>query len=168
MAEIRTVTTLTSKRDEIARSIVNYERKLAQARADLSHVNATLAIFAGGSEPGGHRVYVDLARVFRYGEIAALCVKELTAGELTTPELSARLLKVKGLDPEDRVLIKSICLSVVQSMRGLERRNKVRLVCKRAGICVWALPSGDVALPIALPLPRDRMLRGPLHDTNKL
>jgi hypothetical protein len=45
MAEIRTVTTLTKKRDEIARAIIGYERKLAQARADLSHVNATLASF---------------------------------------------------------------------------------------------------------------------------
>jgi len=34
MAEIRTVTTLRSKRTEIIASIANYEKKLAQARAD--------------------------------------------------------------------------------------------------------------------------------------
>jgi hypothetical protein len=142
MAEIRTVTTLRRKRDEIARSIVEYEKRLAQARADLAHVNATLTIFEGGGEPGSHRVYVDLLRVFRYGEIAALCVKELAAGELTTRELAMRLLKFKGLDAGDRVLIKTVCLSVVQSMRGMERRRKVRMTGKRAGICVWALPKG--------------------------
>jgi hypothetical protein len=37
MAEIRTVTTLRRKRDEIAASIRRYEQQLAQARADLAH-----------------------------------------------------------------------------------------------------------------------------------
>jgi hypothetical protein len=36
MAEIRTVTRLKSKRDEIARAIVNYENKIAHAKVDLS------------------------------------------------------------------------------------------------------------------------------------
>jgi hypothetical protein len=139
MAEIRTVTTLTKKRDEIARSIIAYERKLAQARADLSHVNATLAIFAGGGEPGGHRVYVDLARVFTYGEIARLCIAELAAGERTTRELAAALMASKGLDTADRVLAKSVCLSVVMSMRSCARRNKVRCVGKRGAVCVWLI-----------------------------
>jgi hypothetical protein len=34
MAEIRTVTTLKKKRDEISASIRMYEKKIAQARAD--------------------------------------------------------------------------------------------------------------------------------------
>ena len=36
MGEIRTVTTLRNKRDEIQRTIGAYERKLSQARADLA------------------------------------------------------------------------------------------------------------------------------------
>ena len=143
MAEIRTVTTLTKKRDEIARSIVGYERRLAQARIDLAHINATLTIFAGGDEPGSHRVYIDLLRVFRYAEIGALCVKTLAEGkeERTTRDLAAKLMAEKGSDAQDRVLMKTLCLSVVHSMRGMMQRHKVRLVGKRAGICVWALPN---------------------------
>jgi hypothetical protein len=38
MAEIRTVTTLKRKRDEISASIRMYEKKIAQARADMAHV----------------------------------------------------------------------------------------------------------------------------------
>jgi hypothetical protein len=38
MAEIRTVTTLRRKRDEIAVSVRLYERQLEQAKADLAHV----------------------------------------------------------------------------------------------------------------------------------
>jgi hypothetical protein len=37
MAEIRSVTTLRHKRDEIRASIRMYEKKIAQARADLAH-----------------------------------------------------------------------------------------------------------------------------------
>jgi hypothetical protein len=140
VGEIRTVTTLTTKRDEIARAIVSYEAKLAQARADLAHINATLTIFAGGGEPGSHRVYVDLLRVFRYGEIAALCVKELAQGQRTTRELADMLLRAKGLDTGDRVLAKTLSLSVVHSMRKAALRRKVTMVEKRAGVCVWALP----------------------------
>jgi hypothetical protein len=52
MAEIRTVTTLRRKRDEIRRAISNYERKLDQAKADLAHIAAAIHIFeAKGGEP---------------------------------------------------------------------------------------------------------------------
>jgi hypothetical protein len=43
MAEIRTVTTLRRKRDEIRRAVRDYERKLDQARADLAHIAAARA-----------------------------------------------------------------------------------------------------------------------------
>ena len=139
MAEIRTVTTLTKKRDEIARSIIGYERHLAQAKADLSHVNATLAIFAGAGAPGDHKVYVDIDRVFRYGEIALLGLAALTEGQLSTPDITKRIMVTKGLDVGDRVLAKQIGMSVVHSFRGLHRRGKVRLAEKRRNICVWKL-----------------------------
>jgi hypothetical protein len=47
MAEIRTVTTLRYKRDEIRRAIRDYEKRLDQARADLAHIAAAIAIFEG-------------------------------------------------------------------------------------------------------------------------
>jgi hypothetical protein len=50
MAEIRSVTTLIAKRDEIERSIANYEARLEQARADLSHVNAVISIFEAAGD----------------------------------------------------------------------------------------------------------------------
>jgi hypothetical protein len=42
MAEIRTVTTLKSKRDDITRATAAYEKKLNQARADLAHINSRI------------------------------------------------------------------------------------------------------------------------------
>ena len=47
-------------RDEIERTIANYEMRLAQARADLAHVEATIAIF----EAAG-----DIHRLFRRGDL---------------------------------------------------------------------------------------------------
>lgn len=50
MAEIRTVTTLKFKRDEITCAIVNCENKIAQAKVDLAHINAAIRIFEIGEE----------------------------------------------------------------------------------------------------------------------
>jgi hypothetical protein len=50
MAEIRTVTTRRSKRAEIIAAIANYEKRLAQARADLAHITAAIAIFEASGD----------------------------------------------------------------------------------------------------------------------
>jgi hypothetical protein len=56
MAEIRTVTTLRRKHDEIVHSIRLYECELKQARADLAHVAAAIRIFeASGDRKGLER-----------------------------------------------------------------------------------------------------------------
>jgi hypothetical protein len=51
MVESRAVETLQNKRDDIARSIDECEAKLAQARADLAHIDAAISIFATGDDP---------------------------------------------------------------------------------------------------------------------
>lgn len=70
MAEIRTVTTLRSKRGEILRTIAMYEEKLDQARADLAHITAVITIFEGAHEGLSPRAYVDVElakRLKKYG-----------------------------------------------------------------------------------------------------
>ena len=52
MAEIRTVTTLRSKRDEIAGNIAKYERLREQARADLAHIEAAISILRPAETQG--------------------------------------------------------------------------------------------------------------------
>ena len=46
MGEIRTVTTLRAKHEEILISIKLYEKQIAQARADLAHITAAIRIFS--------------------------------------------------------------------------------------------------------------------------
>jgi hypothetical protein len=141
MAESQTVVILRAKREEIAASIINYERQLEQAKADFAHITAALAIFDAGDRPGSQRPYTHLCRAFRYGEIAALCRAKLTEGPISTPELARYVMAQKGLDAADRVLARSISFSVLQSMRGMSRRYMVEKLPKSRGRCVWRLTS---------------------------
>ena len=62
MGEIRTVTTLRAKRDEIINSIRLYESQLAQAQADLAHVTAAIRIFEASGDPMNMARHVDVSR----------------------------------------------------------------------------------------------------------
>jgi hypothetical protein len=68
MAEIRTVTTLRRKRDEVRKAVRKYERCLDQARADLTHLIAAIAIFEAKGSDESLPAYADLKRLFRYGD----------------------------------------------------------------------------------------------------
>ena len=136
MAESQTVATLRAKRDAIAAAIANYERQLEQAKADFTHITAALAIFEAQDEPASQRSYVALYRYFKYGEIAGLCREYLKDGPQTTAELTRRVMAAKGLDPDERVLAKSVGFSVLRSLRGLVKRQVV-LGLRRQNRCVW-------------------------------
>jgi hypothetical protein len=106
MAEIRTVTTLRSKRAEIIAAIANYEKKLAQARADLAQITAAIAIFEASGEIEGTPPYVDIHRCFKRGEAMTLCKEALAAhGPLNTRQLALKVMGAKGLDVGDKVLL---------------------------------------------------------------
>jgi hypothetical protein len=96
MAEIRTVTTLRRKREEIRRAIIANEEKLDQAKADLSHVSAAIAIFEGASEGDSPRPYVVTDRLFARGEPMALAKAALSGnGPMDTRELVQAILRHK-------------------------------------------------------------------------
>jgi len=118
MAEIRTVTTLRGKRDEITRSIASYEKKLGQAHADLAHINAAIRIFEiGGDTSGFVAPYVDIYRMFKRGEMAAICRDVLTNGPQNTRQVALHVMKAKGLDAGDKVLAKAISYRLIHVPR---------------------------------------------------
>jgi hypothetical protein len=117
VAEIRTVTTLRTKRDEIAATIAAYERKLGQAQADLAHITAAIKIFEASGNPADMSRYVDVRRIFGRNEITNVCKAALAQeGPLDTRELAVRVMRAKGLDVGDAVLRSSICLRIVQAL----------------------------------------------------
>ena len=139
MAESQTVVVLRNKRNAIAAAIESYERELERAKADFAHVTATLAIFDAGDRPGSQRPYTHICRGFKYGELAAMCRAALADGPLSTPDLAKRVMAEKGMDATNRVLARSVGFSVLQSMRGMARRQMVEKLPRSRGRCVWAL-----------------------------
>lgn len=142
MAEIRTVTTLRAKRDEIQARIADYERKIKQARADLAAIGAAIRIFEVTGETNEVSAYTDLHRLFKRGESLAIARKALAErGPLTTSEIAKVVMKAKGLDATDAVLRKQVALRLVHAL--LIQCKSGRLVSPgkaKGGVRIWALP----------------------------
>jgi hypothetical protein len=135
------VTTLKAKRDEIESAIVGYERKLAQAKADLSHVNACIALFEASGDIGQMAPYVDLHRLFGYREIVTRCRAILADGPLSTRQIALKIMEGKGLDTGDKVLAKAMTLRICHSLRMQCRMGKLADLGKERGVRVWRLPA---------------------------
>jgi hypothetical protein len=141
MGEIRTVTTLKNKRDEIVNSIRLYERQLEQARADLAHVTAAIRIFEASGNTKDMPRYVDTHRLFKRGEAMTLCKEALASGPKTTRDLVQHLMKSKNLDGGDKVLAKGIGSRLIHALRMQAQRGNIASKGKRHGVSVWCLPA---------------------------
>lgn len=141
MAERHVVSTLRSKRDELERTIASYEKATEAARRDLAHVNATLQLFERDGVQASYTSRISLIRVFKRGEIFALCKAELAESPdgVDTRELARAVLRAKGMDENDAVLRKALAWSVINVMRAQYRRGKVGDAGRRRGVRLWSL-----------------------------
>jgi len=140
MEEPNVIRTLTRKRDEIERSILNYEKWLDEARMDLAHVQACLRVFAADGAPADTMPYHDLGRLFRRGEIVLICKAALAAeGPLDTRELAVRVIRAKGMDEADKNLRKALAYRIVQCLTLQWKRGVLDSPEKRANVRVWAV-----------------------------
>lgn len=120
------VGTLQRKRDAIERVIAEYEKKIETAKCDLSHVNATLAMFEAPEGRTQFPIYMDTLRLFRRGEIVTICKAALAEeGSLDTRELASRVVKAKGVNAEDAVLRRSVAFRIVQARRLQMKRRTI-------------------------------------------
>jgi hypothetical protein len=141
MAEIRTVTTLRTKRAEIETAIVNYEARLKQARADLAHITAAIAIFEASGDREAMGAYVDIHRIWKRGDLMRLCRGFLESeGPLSTRQLAERAMTASGLDAGDKVMAKAVAHKIVYAMRAQHLRGKVHDAGRAKGARVWAVP----------------------------
>ncbi len=139
MSEPQIVNTLRSKREQIEGAIGGYEKALAQARLDLAHVNATLAIFERVNDTRDVKAYMDTRRLFPRGQIVKLCRAALEAeGPLDTRQLASRVAAATGLDASDPMLRKALAYRIVQAMTLAWKRGKMGSEGKRAGLRVWS------------------------------
>lgn len=142
MAEIRTVTTLTAKRDAIERAIKGYEAALAQAHVDLAAINATIACFQREGEEAPVTPYFDLHRLFKRGEMVKIAMAAMREeGPLSTTDLARRIVTAKGFDEGDGVLRKAIAYRLVHALRVAEKGGKLKDGGRRGSMRVWTLPA---------------------------
>ena len=130
-----------AKRDEIAGAVAKYEKLLAQARADLAHINAAISIFEASGDPRGFPAYVDVHHLFKRGEQTRLCLEALRDGPLTTRQLALYIMKAKGLDQGDKVLAKSIGSRLIHALRILRRHGRIVAKGRDRAAFVWELPA---------------------------
>jgi len=140
MAEIRTVTTLRKKRDQIRRLIRDYERRLDQAKADLAHIAAAIHIFEAKGGDTTLPAYADIQRLFRYAEGIKLAREALADGPKTTREIAAYIAKAKGLDSGDTVMRKVICQRIIHQLRRQALQGNLAIDGKRQAAIIWRLP----------------------------
>lgn len=143
MAEIRTVTTLRRKRDQIRRTIRDYERRLDQARADLAHIAAAIHIFEAKTGDTELPAYADIQRLFRYAEGIKLAKEALASGPKTTRELAAYIAQAKGLDARDKVMNKVICRKIIHMLRRQAQQGKLAIDGRKQAALIWRLPSEE-------------------------
>lgn len=140
MAEPQVINTLRTKAATLEGLIGKLERDLAQLRADLSHVNATMRLFEApqaGEEFPGH---MNLDRLFKRRELASLCSEALASGPMNTRELALSVIRAKGFDEADRYLRKAVAYRIVQALRMQEkRRGAIIRVEKVSNVITWAL-----------------------------
>jgi hypothetical protein len=139
MVKSRTVESLEVKRAQIAEAVAAYEAKLAQAKTDLAHLTAAIAIFEASGDRKAAANYANFTRIWKPRELLGHCLAFLgSEGPLSTRELAARAIKASHMDTQDQVLAKIVANKIVYIMRAQEKRQAVRRAGMRDGACVWA------------------------------
>ncbi|QRG08757.1 hypothetical protein EZH22_11005 [Xanthobacter dioxanivorans] len=142
-ADPQVLTTLRRKRDTIEAYIGTMERQIADARRDLSAINATIRLYEiDPTTPGVVAPYAEIHRLFRRGEMTETCRQALRQrGPLDTRELALEVIRTKGMDESDRILRKTIALRIVQALRLQERRGGgISGDGRRCGVRLWTVP----------------------------
>jgi hypothetical protein len=135
-----------AKRRELAGIIDQLPRQLDQYRADLTHIDGELRVFAGNLEPEAirpKRAY-RRNRYFARNELSRLCpgVLRTAAGEpLSTNEITGRVIAAKGCDAGDMILGVAIRDQVGSIVKRLHRQGAVDNIGTEQA-SKWKLASG--------------------------
>jgi hypothetical protein len=127
------VQALIAKRAEIAGIIGDLERKLAQYRADLVHIDSTIAMFdptiiTDTIKP--KRPVPARSGYFGHGEMTRRCREALRDAEepIWADDMAAKIMADKGLDPDDRKLRSDFIVRVLWAMKRLRKAGTVQQI----------------------------------------
>lgn len=138
-----TVRSLIDKRAETVGRINHMQEQIAQAMADLDHLDATIRIFAPDIDLSDAPVkpVPPPSAAFR-GEVQRFLLHALrTHGTaLTTLELARKVMESRGLDTRDKMLSKLIGQRTGHSLGKLRSRGFVKAEKANAGgLLRWQL-----------------------------
>ncbi len=137
------INTLRTKAAKLESLIGKLEHDLAQARADLSHVNATIRLFEAPEAGAQFPMHQNLDRLFKRREIGALCAEALQAGPQSTRELALAVIRAKGFDETDRHLRSAVAYRIVQALRMQEKRQGGIVRVGKAGNAIRRRPASS-------------------------
>jgi hypothetical protein len=138
MADPQVLSTLRRKRDDIEAAIAAYTKKVEEAKRDLSAVAATIRLFELNGEPQQFPAYVEIGRLWKRGEIVAVCREALAKeGPLDTRELALRVIRAKGLDDGDGVLRKTVAYRIVQALNIAAKRRTIADAGRQKNVRRW-------------------------------
>lgn len=105
MAEPHVVSALRDKRAEVSGLIADLERRIAQQRADLVHVDAVLQLYSPNLEPASIAVKGVRRKNgwFKRGELSRLVLDVLRVAPvpMTLKAIAAEVMTGRHLDPAD-------------------------------------------------------------------
>lgn len=123
MAETHVISALVAKRAELSGKLIDLDRQKAAIRAQLRHVDHTLAIFGYGDPPRDIPPVRPKAYLFKRRELA-IYVRELKrdGSTLTNREAALQMIARKGWDAGDAELVRKVTEGV-KSAKEYQRRQ---------------------------------------------
>jgi len=137
---------LTKKRGTIVLEIEQLEKRIAELKAQLIHLDATLRIFRPDFAPEGlpvkHRRRTK-SPYFEHGEVTERIFDMLhQRGIVSSAEVGKELMREKGLDPKhDRVVRTDFVRRVTLQMREQMQKGLIERTGGRGPTSRWRLKS---------------------------
>jgi hypothetical protein len=129
------LSTLVAKRAEIAGTIAELERQLAQHRVDLIHLDGVLRLLDSGLDPETIKPKRPYRRALYFGryELSRLCFAILrTASEpLSTDDIASQVISAKGFQADDAILRAAVRAQVKTVAQRLRREGTIKNIGSR-------------------------------------
>jgi hypothetical protein len=152
MADPHVISALRAKRAEIAGLIDGLERKIGQHRADLVHIDGVLRLYQPERDPTeikpkrAHR----RNRYFGRHELSRLCLGTFrdASESLSTADVVAHVIEVKGFDAGDRVLRAALGDLVKATLNPMRRRGVIKKIGEGRSGVRWKLAPREPGLDL--------------------
>lgn len=125
MSQTHVISALIAKRAELSGKLVDLDRQKAALRAQLVHVDHTLAIFGYGDPPRDIPPVRPKTYLFKRRELA-IFVRELArdGAKLTNREAALALIARKGWDASDAELVRKVTEGVKSAKNWQSRATR--------------------------------------------